>query len=233
MSAKAQKTSPAAILFDFDGVIVDSEALHHRAYEIALAPFGVTGIPKDVYADRFSNRGVGMEYCAALVPGLDLALLKERKEAAFRELLRAEATLLPSALETVRSLGATGRLALATGSRGDAVRDVLVRFGFERWFGAVVTREDYEREKPAPDAYLRACEKLAVDPSRCVAVEDSYKGLRAALAAGIVCVVVPNDYTRAADFSGAAAVLASLAELTQERVDDIFVSACPPSVAAG
>jgi HAD superfamily hydrolase (TIGR01509 family) len=215
--------SPAAILFDFDGVIVDSEALHHRAYEIALAPYGVPGIAKDVYADRFSNRGVGMEYCAELVPGIDLAALKERKEAAFRELLQRDARLLPAAVETVRALASSGTLALATGSRRAAVASVLTRFGFDRWFSTVVTREDYEREKPAPDAFLCACRVLGVEPSGCLVVEDSYKGLRAALAAGIPCVVVPNDYTRKADFTGAAAVLGSLAELDRKRADELFL----------
>jgi HAD superfamily hydrolase (TIGR01509 family) len=215
----------AAILFDFDGVIVDSEALHHRAYEIALAPFGVTGIPKDVYADRFSNRGVGMEYCAQIVPGIDLAALKERKEAAFRELLENDARVLPGAVETVRALASSGTLALATGSRRAAVAGVLKRFRFDRSFSAVVTREDYDREKPAPDAFLRACRALGVEPAVCLVVEDSYKGLRASLAAGIPCVVVPNDYTRKADFTGAVAVLSTLAELDRERADALFQAA--------
>jgi HAD superfamily hydrolase (TIGR01509 family) len=216
------KKSLAAILFDFDGVLVDSEALHHRAYEIALAPFGVTGIPKDVYADRFSNRGVGMEYCAEIVPGIDLAALKERKEAAFRELLENDARLLPGAVEAVRALASSGTLALATGSRRAAVAGVLERFGFDRSFSAVVTREDYDRDKPAPDAFLRACQALGVEPAECLVIEDSYKGLRASVAAGIACVVVPNDYTREADFTGAVAVLSRLAELDRERADALF-----------
>jgi len=217
--------SPAAILFDFDGVIVDSEALHHRAYEVALAPHGIPGIPKDVYADRFSNRGVGLDYCAELVPGLDRGALKERKEEVFRELLEKEATLLPGAAEAVRALAARGVVALATGSRRASVLKVVERFGFERSFAVVVTREDYALEKPAPDAFLRACELLGADPTRCLVVEDSYKGLAAARAARIACVVVPNDYTRAADFSGAAAILGSLAELTPARAEEIYGAA--------
>jgi HAD superfamily hydrolase (TIGR01509 family) len=163
-----------------------------------------------------------MEYCAELVPGIDLAALKERKEAAFRELLQNDPRLLPAAVETVRALASGGTLALATGSRRAAVAGVLERFGFDRWFSAVVTREDYEREKPAPDAFVQACSALGVPPAGCLVVEDSYKGLRASLAAGIACVVIPNDYTRRADFTGAAAVLTTLAELDRERADAIF-----------
>ena len=217
----AAAKGPAAILFDFDGVIVDSEALHHRAYEIALAPLGVEGIPKDVYADRFSNRGVGLEYCAELVPGLDTRALKERKEEIFRELLTRSPTVLPGARESLRALAARGPVALATGSRRAAVTQVLAGLGFERCFAVVVTREDYDCEKPAPDAFLRACELLGEDPPQCLVVEDSYKGLCAARAARIPCVVVPNDYTRAADFAAATAILGSLAELTAERAEEI------------
>jgi HAD superfamily hydrolase (TIGR01509 family) len=206
-------------------VIVDSEALHHRAYEIALAPHGVAGIPQDIYADRFSNRGLGRQYCTELIPGLDFDALKERKEAVFRELLTNGATLLPGAVESVRALAASGRLALATGSRSEGVRAILRRFGFEAWFSAVVTREDYDLEKPAPDAFLRACAALGEEPHRCLVIEDSYKGLAAAVAAEIPCVVVPNEYTRRADFSAAAAVLRSLAELTRERAEAIYRAA--------
>ena len=218
-------TSPAAILFDFDGVIVDSEALHHRAYELALAPHGVAGIPKDVYADRFSNRGTGLEYCAEQVPGIDVRLLKQRKEEFLLGLMRDGASLLPAAAESVRALAAFRRVVLATGSRRAVVAAALQRVGLEGVFEKVVTREDYEREKPAPDSFLRACALIGEKPSSCLVIEDSHKGLTAARAAGIPCVVVPNDYTRAADFTGAAAILTSLADLTPERAVEIHRSA--------
>jgi beta-phosphoglucomutase len=219
--------SPAAILFDFDGVIVDSEALHHRAYEIALAPYGVASIPKDVYADRFSNRGVGLEYCAEQVPGIDVRALKRRKEELFVNLMREHARLLPAAAETVRALGAGGPLAVATGSLREVVASALRRFDLADAFREVITREDYDREKPEPDAFLRACERLGESPVDCLVIEDSYKGLCAAQAAGIACLVVPNDYTRAADFSGAAAVLPSLGALSRERASEIFATTRP------
>lgn len=217
--------SPAAILFDFDGVIVDSEALHHRAYEIALAPYGVAGIPKAVYADRFSNRGVGLEYCSEQVPGIDVRALKRRKEELFIELMREHARLLPGAADTVRALGVGGPLAVATGSVREVVTSALRRFDLADAFREVITREDYDREKPEPDAFLRACERLGEEPADCLVIEDSYKGLRAAQAAGIACLVVPNDYTRAADFSAAAAVLPSLGALSPERAREIFAAA--------
>lgn len=213
---------PTAILFDFDGVIVDSEALHHRAYERALAPYGVTAIPLEIYADRFSNRGVGLEYCAEQIPGLDLRALKCEKDRLFREILESDARLLPGVTEILRELSEERPLAVATGSNRDAASFVLERFGLVGFFRALIAREDYHADKPAPDAFLRACRSLGAPPGACLAVEDSYKGLCSARAAGIPCVVVPNAYTRDGDFSGAAAVLSSIHELSAERVEAIF-----------
>jgi HAD superfamily hydrolase (TIGR01509 family) len=213
---------PTAILFDFDGVIVDSESLHHRAYEIALAPYGVRAIPLEIYADRFSNRGVGLEYCAQQVPGLDVRELKRRKDRLFREILETDARLLPGVTDVLGDLAERWPLALATGSEREAVTLVLRRFALLGFFRALVAREDYGHDKPAPDAFLRACESLGEPPASCLAVEDSYKGLSAARAAGVPCVVVPNDYTRNGDFAGALAILSSLHELSPERAEGIL-----------
>lgn len=221
--------SPRAILFDFDGVIVDSERLHHRAYEQVLAPYGVTEIPFAVYADVFSNRGVGLEYCAERVPGLQPIELKRLKERAFLEILKSDASLLPGVGEALTQLSACFPLALATGSTRAAAALVLERFGLRDRFTTIVAREDYQRDKPHPDAYLEACAALGVEPAGCLAVEDSVKGLRAAGNAGIRCVVVPNEYTRGGDFGDAAAVLDSIRELSVERAEAIYAGRGPAS----
>lgn len=229
----AAEKSLTALLFDFDGVIVDSESLHHRAYETALAPYGVAGIPFDVYADQFSSRGIGLEYCARRAPGIDLRALKRRKEVLFVEMLRRDAELLPGAAEVLRQFARRYPLALATGSVREAASWALRRFDLLDCFRVVVTREDYRLDKPQPDAFLQACASLRADPASCLAVEDSQKGLRAACAAGIPCVVVPNAYTRGGDFGEAAAVLGSLRELSPERAEALHAArsaqCLPPS----
>ena len=218
---------PTAILFDFDGVIVDSEALHHRAYEVALAPHGVSSIPLEIYADRFSNRGLGLEYCVQQVRGLDVRELKRRKDRVFQEILETDARLLPGVADVLGDLAERRPLALATGSNREAVTLVLRRFNLLGFFRAVIGREDYDRDKPAPDAFLRACESLGEPPASCLAVEDSYKGLCAARAAAIACVVIPNDYTRNGNFAGASAILSSLHELSAERAEAILAEPTP------
>ena len=213
--------TPKAILFDLDGVIIDSEAIHHRAYEIALAPFGVDTIPFEIYAEHWSNRGEGLAY-AARAWGVDPARLKLEKEALFLDLLRREGDLRAGAKAAVSSLAARWPTALATGSERAAARHVLERFGLEACFRVVVGREDYQRDKLVPDAFLRAVVLLGVEARECVAIEDSWKGLAAARAARIPCIVVPNDYTRAAPFEGACLRLESMESLTPDVVEEAF-----------
>jgi HAD superfamily hydrolase (TIGR01509 family) len=217
--------NPTAILFDFDGVIVDSESLHHRAYELALTPHGLSSIPFEVYADRFSNRGLGLEYCVEQIPGLDITRMKQAKDRFFRELLEAEARLLPGVETALRSLSADRRLAIATGSPSEAAKSVLERFDLTACFQQVIGRGDYRRDKPAPDAFLRACAALGENPAHCLAVEDSLKGMRAARGGGIPCVVVPNAYTRGGDFTPAAAILSRVDELTPALAEAIHARA--------
>ncbi len=104
---------------------------------------------------------------------------------------------------------------------------MLRRFALLAFFRVIVGREDYALDKPAPDAFLRACESLGEAPAGCLAVEDSFKGLCAARAAGIPCVVIPNDYTRNGNFEGAAAILSSLHELSAARAEAILARATP------
>jgi len=213
---------PKAILFDFDGVIVDSEAVHHRAYELALAPFGVEGIPFEIYAEHWSNRGDGLLYAEERWPGVRATELKRRKEELFVGLLEREAKLRPGAETALRALARRWPIALATGSVRAAADHVLDRFGLRDCFRAVIAREDYEREKPAPDAFLQAAGRLGVAAVDCVAIEDSMKGLAAAIAAGSPCIVVPNDYTRAGRFDGAVATLGSMEELVPDVIERAF-----------
>jgi HAD superfamily hydrolase (TIGR01509 family) len=201
-----------AILFDLDGVIVDSEPLHHRAFDLALAEDGIPPIPFQIYADQFSSRGVGLEWAARTL-GVDAKALQRRKQEIYTELLRREARLCDAVAEVLPRLAGAYVLAVATNSPRAEAAFVLERFALAAHFRALIGREDYAEPKPAPDPFLAATARLGVDRSECVVVEDSFKGLAAARAAGIRCFVVPNEYTRDGDLSEATARLASLRDL--------------------
>lgn len=216
------RTPARAVLFDLDGVLVDSERLHYRAYSEVLAEFDVAVSPS-VYSYRFIELGTGHVWAAK---EFDLPIsadeVKARKTRILHRLFDAEIALMPDALETVEQLAARYPLAVATNSGRQTLDIVLDRFALRDHFRALCPRETYVGGKPLPDAYLAAAAALDVAPSLCVAVEDSGKGARAAVAAGCRLVVVPHELTEGHDFTGADARLTGLAELRAELLPDVF-----------
>jgi beta-phosphoglucomutase-like phosphatase (HAD superfamily) len=222
-----------AVIFDLDGVLVDSEPLQVKAFNVALAPHGISLTDEDFLdlvglSTEENFRVIRQRHSIAESVG-DLLV---RKNAAYQALVRSELEASAGAPALVRELAAR-RIPIAVASsspRSDVLLSLesvglLDAFGpphvgeartrsgatSERWgHRAVATADDVEHPKPAPDLYLLAAQWLGMPPSACVAVEDSTTGLEAAWRAGIRCVVVPNRYTARQDFSRAAMVLSSL-----------------------
>lgn len=193
-------------------MIVDSEALHHRAYDLALAELGKPAVPFPLYAEWFSSRGEGLAWVER-THGIERRALRRRKQEIYGSLLASEARLREGAGPAIERLASEFRLAVATNSPRAEAEWVLERFALAGAFQAAVGREDYDRPKPAPDPFATALVRLGVAARDAVVVEDSYKGLCSAMAAGVPCIAVPNRYTRGGDFRGAARVLDTLEEL--------------------
>ncbi len=208
-----------AVVLDVDGTLVDSERDGHRvAFNAAFREFGlpwrweveeygrllaVTGGQSRLHA-YLEEQGVAEAERADLVPRLH-----RRKTELFLELVGAgEVPARPGVRRFLdEAAGAGLRLAVATTGSLAWVEPLLDRhFGLDR-FEVVVGGDDVKETKPDPAAYLIALERLRLEPSEAVAVEDSRPGLGAALGAGVPCVVVTNDYTAGQDFAGAALVL--------------------------
>jgi HAD superfamily hydrolase (TIGR01509 family) len=216
--AQESTSMPRAVIFDLDGVLIDSEELHYRANSAVLADFGVE-IDRRTYGLEFIATGQGPEYAARTFDlPIDPAEIRRRKRPIYDRLLREEVALMPGAAAAVARMAAEFSVALATNSPGRDARFVLERFNLGTCFTAVVAREDYKSGKPAPDAYLTAAARTGVAPGRCLAVEDAEKGVRAAHAAGIACVAVPHPLTAENDFRLAAARIGHLDELTANLV---------------
>ena len=220
-SPRNPKPSSAAVIFDLDGVLIDSEALQHKAYSAVLERYGVA-VDKQTYARHWVAEGRGPEFA---VERFHLALspadLRRAKSEVYFDILRRDVTLMPGVRPALIRLQPRFHLAVATNSARRDVDFVLQRFELTSFFSAVVTREDYATAKPAPDAFLAAAQRLQVAPSSCVVVEDAERGVLAAHRAGAKVVAVPNDFTHDNDFSLAARVLPNLDELTAELVDQL------------
>ncbi len=119
---------------------------------------------------------------------------------------------IPGVAEILPALAKRFRLALVTSSEPEPFVRTHARTGLLAHFEFALTRVDYVRSKPEPEPYLRAVERLGLPPDRCIVIEDSERGLRAAKAAGLVCWVIPSTFTRRESFVGADMILNSLAD---------------------
>jgi HAD superfamily hydrolase (TIGR01509 family) len=203
------------VIFDMDGVLVDSEPLHLRATQAALGPRGGSFTEHD---NRAFFGATDPEMLRVLRILFDLpqstAELVEARTVHLVELIRTEARPLPGVPDVPLRLRKAGfRLALATASPRPIVRAVLETIGLPRGFEAIVSGDEIVRGKPAPDAFLLAARRLGIDPEQCVVVEDSKNGVLAGKAAGMLVAAVPCAATSHDDFSAADVVLPTLEAL--------------------
>ncbi|HTU02879.1 MAG TPA: HAD family phosphatase [Candidatus Sulfotelmatobacter sp.] len=200
---------PRAILFDFDGVLVDSEPVRFRCGAQALEEIGIS-----LSWERFLREWLGRTDDAALRDLLgerfaaDGPGIVARRNALYEARLK-EVVAFPDAVRLLRRLPDHLKTALATGSRRHEVEAILSRLGLASAFHAIVSAGDYARAKPAPDPFLVAAERLGVPPASCLVIEDSPAGVNAARAAGMAVVAVDRRESRAA-FNGATWRLGSL-----------------------
>jgi beta-phosphoglucomutase len=220
-----------AVVFDFDGVIANSEPLHFRAYRDVLAQDGVVLTEPEYYARYLGYDDVGAFGALAADRGerwdeRRVADLIRRKAVRMEELECDQSVLFPGADAAVRRLAARWPLAIASGAlRAEIVR-VLERENLARFFPVLVAAEDVGAGKPAPDPYVRAVELLSsaantpLDPGDCIAVEDSHWGLESARSAGLRTVAVTHTYPAEA-LTGAEAVIPHLDRLTVEFLSNL------------
>jgi HAD superfamily hydrolase (TIGR01509 family) len=215
---------PDAVIFDLDGVLVDSERTWNGAKEALVRSAGGT------WRDEAPHVMMGMssvEWAAYLhdelrVP-MDVEAINREVVARMESEYRRALPLLPGASEAVRALAERWPLALASSSNRELIDLVLELSGFGACFAVTVSSEEVARGKPAPDVYLAAAAGLGVAPERCVAIEDSSNGLRSAAAAGMAVIAVPNPhYAPAADaLALAAAAVPVVGDVTPALVEQV------------
>jgi HAD superfamily hydrolase (TIGR01509 family) len=210
-----------AVVFDLDGVLVDSDHIWHEVREGLAREHGGR------WTDRSEHDMMGMsspEWSRYLhdVVGIPESPEEINDEVVRRMLARYETglPLIDGAVDAVRRLAGSFRLGVASSANRELIDGVLDAAGLAGQFEASVSSEEVERGKPAPDVFLEAARRLDVAPERCAAIEDSANGIRAAHAAGMRVVAIPNRrYPPAADaLELADEVVASIREVTRELI---------------
>ena len=216
-----------AVVFDLDGVLVDSErlwdqarrevAIEHNGHWRADATAAMLGM-SSVEWSEYMRDTLDVDLPAGQIVDLVVANLLEQ--------YRRRMPLIPGAPEAVQRIGRRWPLALASSAGRPVIDTVLAVAGLQHEFQATVASEEVPRGKPAPDVYLEAARRLGQPPVACAAVEDSANGIRSARAAGLHVVAIPNrDYPPPASvLAEAQLVIDSLADLTVERVEQLAES---------
>ena len=214
-----------ALIFDFDGVIIDTESTFHRVWTAVFEEFGCR-FSRSEWQSLIGTSGVADPYTwleqratRALPKQEEIRSIVQSREKVEVDLLGP----MPGVLDWLDAArDADVPIAVASSSSRPWVQGRLAQLGILDLFAAVVCRNEHLRAKPAPDVYLAACGELGADPNRSVAIEDSRNGVSSAVAAGLTCIAVPNEITADMDLSGAHHLMSSLEEASLTQVLEVI-----------
>jgi HAD superfamily hydrolase (TIGR01509 family) len=185
-----------AVLWDNDGILVDTETLFFEFTRQAFAAAGAE-LSRERWIRSYLGEGIpSREIAKSLgIPAGEADRMLDERNEAYRRRLALGVPVRSGVRETLSALRGRVRMAVVTSSPRDQIDLIHRSTGLLEFFECVVTSDDCDRIKPAPDPYLAAVERLRVSPERCLAVEDSARGVASAAAAGIRCVLVPHELT--------------------------------------
>ena len=195
------------IFWDNDGVLMATEHLYYQANAEALAQVGVE-LSQEEY-----RRCQGESVLALADGGCDAVELRRVRDAIYYRLLAEESRVYPGVPETLERLYGRLPMAVVTSCRRANFMQMHRDSGLLGYFDFILTREDYRASKPDPEPYLTACARAGLDPGRCLAIEDSERGVISASRAGLAVAAIPGSLNQGGDFSAARWLLDGIREL--------------------
>lgn len=221
-----------AVVFDFDGIIVDSEPLHYKAFQKVLEPLGA-GFSWEEYIDKymgFDDRDAFREaFRSSALPLSDVKLAEiiELKASLFHEVASEGVSSYPGVIQLIKSISGSTPMAICSGALRSDILPVLEMLSISDCFDCIVTAEDVSLSKPDPASYTLAVNRLrmifpdnAITPSSSVAIEDTPAGISSAKSAGLIVLSVTNSYP-AKELASADMVVESLALVTPETLSQL------------
>ena len=191
----------STIICDMDGLLSDTETLHLKAYQQTLAHFGVT-LTDQEYIDLWIRDGQGIaQFVEREQLALDPVEVHNHKLNIFWDMLHTDLQEMPFALDFLERMKGNYRLLLASNSYSKNVLHIIKKLKMSHFFEMVAHKESVTKTKPSPDIFLYLTNKLKINPTECVVIEDAQKGIIAAHTAGMKSIAVPNSHTSGNDFS--------------------------------
>ncbi len=205
------------VLWDNDGVLVDTEGLYFQATKTVLKTLGIDLTP-DQFKEISLRRGQSTLTLAS-TRGIDdegIARLRAKRDRIYAETLGARSYLIDGVEEVLRSLHGKVRMGVVTSTSREHFGIAHARSGTAQYLDFIITREDCQHLKPHPEPYLTAVQRHGLRPEECIVVEDSERGLVSARAAGLECLIVVSEWTKDGDFRKATKVLGSIRCVPEE-----------------
>ena len=214
--------SEIGVIFDMDGVLVDSAEDHFTSWQAVARELG-RDLTREQFAHSFGRRSSEIiHHHFAVADSAEIARIDARKEHIYRDLIRGRVPAMPGAIELVRGLHCAG-LRLAVGSSGppENIRLVCEEMNLTGWMSAIITGMDVERGKPDPQVFLVAASRMGLPANRCVVIEDAPAGVEAARRAGMKCIALTGSHEAAA-LSVADRIVNSLLKLSPDGIRELI-----------
>ncbi|PIY95942.1 MAG: hypothetical protein COY66_05395 [Candidatus Kerfeldbacteria bacterium CG_4_10_14_0_8_um_filter_42_10] len=204
------------IIFDIDGVLIDTEGFQYQGWVEVLSPQGVS-LDKEDYIKNYAGKTasfIEQELIEQFGLNLKTGELSQKKEELLMEWFKTkQLKLLPYAKEAIQFLReANLKVGASSGAPRPEILLKLKRVGLEGLFESIISRDDVKRGKPYPDVYLLGAEKLAIQPNEIITIEDTQYGVESAKSAGMVCLAIPQEFSAQQNFSQADRVFKDLKE---------------------
>jgi len=211
-----------AIIFDMDGVLVDSEPINYEVNKIAFEKAGVK-ISKKEFIEEWVVKGTGSrEAIKRHNVKMSFEDLQKIKKKIYFDVLKKKVKLKPNAKTALIRLNKKYKMALASHAHKYNVNIIVSKFSLDKFFHVILSKQDVNKGKPDPEIFLKASERLGVKPDECLVIEDTEKGIIAAKRAGMMCIAVPDNWTKKYNnFSRADLVVKSLREITIDTIRNL------------
>lgn len=214
-----------AVIFDMDGIIIDSEPIQSKSYELVLQKYGIT--PEYNADGLIQVLGVHSEGNWKLLKNKhkiseSVYKLKEKKQEVYLELIKNNLSPMPGLINLLKFFKKKSLpLAIASSSTPKQISIIVDLLKISDYFDVMISGEEVKRGKPHPDVFLEAAKKLGVKPETCLVLEDAETGVLAGKAAGMKVIAVKNKYTTTQDHSKADKIVHSLEEINEELINSL------------